>query len=123
RIQQAFSQLHADASTSHIIQHEGAEPHTAEEATSILQRELALNGLEEILLLAVREHIPGYRRSLDERVQHVLHLIQQDITAQHSLETLAEAISLSSSRLGHLFKQEVGDSITNVLLSMRLAPA
>lgn len=122
RIQQAFFRLHADSHTSQAIQYE-TQQSTAQESASILQRELALNGLEEILLLATREQTPGYRRLLDARVQRVLELIQQDFTAQHSLETLAQAVSLSSSHLSHLFKQDIGDSIINVLLNMRLGQA
>src|SRR5579884_1230788 len=116
RIQQAFLQLHADARTAQSLPYEAGQS----SSVNTIQRELALNGLEEILLLAVRENIPTSRHSLDERVQRVLDLIRQDFTTQHNLETLAQAVSLSTSRLGHLFKEEVGDTITNVLLSIRL---
>ena len=122
RIQQAFFQLHTDSRTSQGIQYETRQS-AAESSANIIQRELALNGLEEILLLAAREHSPDYRHPFDERIQHVLDLIRQDFTTQHSLETLAQEVSLSPSRLGHLFKQNVGDSITNVLLNMRLEQA
>jgi AraC family transcriptional regulator, arabinose operon regulatory protein len=114
RIQKVFLQLHTDA-----IGHYEA----TQEPASILQRELALNGLEEILLLTTREYAPGYRHPIDERIQRVLEIIQHDFATQHSLEALAQAVSLSSSRLCHLFKLEVGDSINNVLISMRLARA
>jgi AraC family transcriptional regulator of arabinose operon len=116
RIQQTFLQFHTDASASPIRQ-------TAQEPVSILQRELALNGLEAILLLTTREYAPGYRRPIDERIQRVLEIIQHDFAAQHNLEALAQTVALSSSRLCHLFKQEVGDSINNVLISVRLARA
>jgi AraC family transcriptional regulator of arabinose operon len=122
RIQQAFLQLHADTHPHQDTQHE-TRSGTAVESASIIQRELALNGLEAILLLATRELTSGYHHPLDERVQRILDLIRQDFTTQHSLETLAQEVSLSPSRLGHLFKQNVGDSITNVLLSVRLGQA
>ncbi len=118
RIQRAFLQLHTDASAA-PIGHRTA----TQEPVSILQRELALNGLEEILLLTTREYAPGYRRPIDERIQRVLEMMQQDFATQYSLETLAQTVALSSSRLCHLFKQEVGDSINNVLISMRLTRA
>jgi AraC family transcriptional regulator of arabinose operon len=92
---------------------------------STLQRELALNSLEEVLLLTVREHLRErhQRPQLDERVQLILDLINHDLAALHSLETLAQAVALSPSRLSHLFKQEVGDSVNNLLLSLRLNKA
>lgn len=119
RVQQAFLQLYADARTAQSLPNETGQS----SSVNTIQRELALNGLEEILLLAVREGIPVSHHPLDERVQHVLDLMRQDFTTQHSLETLAQTVSLSSSRLCHLFKEEVGDTITNVLLSIRLGQA
>ena len=115
RVRQAFLQLHTDASSSQI----NATP----EPLSMLQRELALNGLEEVLLVAVRETTQKAEHVLDARVQSILDLISQDLTAQYDLETLAQKVALSPSRLSHLFKQEVGDSVTTAILTLRLRKA
>lgn len=135
RIQQAFLTLHADASISQALQHNWSSnssnavqkhaprPHNVEGASNIIQRELALNRLEEVLLLAVRENAQSHERPLDERVQHILDLITHNFTDQYTIEALAREVSLSPSRLCHLFKQEIGDSITNVILTLRLGQA
>lgn len=137
RIHQAFLNLHKDASLpdahSSIPRNGsldesatgGALGQQSETPLTMLQRELALNSLEEVLLLAVRENLREQQQNaaLDERVQFVLDLITHDLAAPHTLETLADAVALSPSRLSHLFKQEVGDSVNNLLLSLRLNKA
>jgi AraC family transcriptional regulator of arabinose operon len=84
--------------------------------------ELALNGIEELLLLAVAEHELPERRP-DPRVQQVLATLTADLAAPVSVEALARSVALSPSRLAHLFRHEVGDSIVNVVLAMRLRQA
>lgn len=106
RAYEAFLRAHADACT--------AAP---------MADELALNALEEILLLAGRESERPDRRSLDPRVQQILDLFAADLAAPHDLTSLARAVALSPSRLAHLFKEEVGDSPANTLLSLRLRQA
>ncbi len=115
RVRQTFLKLHADASLPQI--------NAAPGPLSMLQRELALNGLEEVLLVAVRETMQKTEHVLDSRVQYVLDLISQDLTAQYDLEMLAQEVSLSPSRFSHLFKQEVGDSVTNTMLTLRFRKA
>lgn len=115
RVRQAFLKLHADASSPPI--NAGPEP------LSLLQRELALNGLEEVLLIAVREATQKTTRVLDSRVQQVLDLISQELSAPYQLETLAQKVGLSPSRFAHLFKQDVGDSVINTVLTLRLHQA
>jgi AraC family transcriptional regulator of arabinose operon len=88
-----------------------------------LQSELALNGLEEVLLLAVRECAQGRQHPLDERVQRVLDRIANDLAGPHDLHALAREVNLSPSRLAHLFKQEAGDTIISITLTMRLRRA
>ena len=89
----------------------------------MLQRELALSALEEVLLLAVRESKRSSPHALDPRVQQVLEIIAQDPSARHTVPALARAAMLSPSRLGHLFRQETGDTISNTLLTLRMRQA
>ncbi len=106
RARQAFLKLHSDARSSGEMQHS-----------------LALNGLEEVLLLAAREGGRSDRRIFDERVRQVLAIISEDLTASHGVPALAREVALSPSRLSHLFKQEVGDSVANTVQRLRLRQA
>ena len=90
-------------------------------ATGDLSRELALNGLEEVLLLAVREGAGG--RPVDPRVQKVLDLISSNLAADYDVPGLAREVALSPSRLSHLFKEEVGESVMGALIQLRLNQA
>jgi AraC family transcriptional regulator of arabinose operon len=106
RVRRAFARLHGDA-----------------RAAGPLGRELALNGLEEVLLLAAREHQPAGEGPLDDRVRHALDILSRDLAAPHDLRSLAEQVALSPSRLAHLFKEQMGDSVMNTLLTLRLREA
>jgi AraC family transcriptional regulator of arabinose operon len=89
--------------------------------TGELSRELALNGLEEILLLAVREGADG--RPLDPRVRRVLDLISSDLAADYDVAGLAKEVAISPSRLSHLFKQEIGEPVLGAVIRLRLSQA
>jgi AraC family transcriptional regulator of arabinose operon len=88
-----------------------------------IQLDLALSGLEEVLLLATREHTLQSPRSLDSRVQHVLDTVSGDPNARHDINDLARSVQLSPSRLAHLFKHETGETISYTLLSLRMRGA
>jgi AraC family transcriptional regulator of arabinose operon len=90
-------------------------------ATGELARELALNGLEEVLLLAVREGAVG--RPVDPRVRKVLDLISSDLAADYDVSGLAREVAISPSRLSHLFKQEVGEPVMGTVIRLRLNQA
>jgi AraC family transcriptional regulator, arabinose operon regulatory protein len=90
-------------------------------ATGDLSRELALNGLEEVLLLAVREGAGG--RPVDPRVLKLLDLISSDLAADYDVPGLAKEVALSPSRLAHLFKQEVGEPVMGTVIRLRLNQA
>ena len=88
-----------------------------------LSGELALNGLEEVLLLAAWAGRSGGGRPVDPRVRRVFEVISSDPAARHSVSGLAARVSLSPSRLSHLFKQEVGDSVVGTVIRLRLRQA
>jgi AraC family transcriptional regulator, arabinose operon regulatory protein len=106
RARRAFFALHADALSP-----------------GGLSRELALNGLEEVLLLTGREGGSGGGRPVDPRVRRVLDVISSDLQARHDVPGLAREVALSPSRLSHLFKQEVGDSVMGTVIQLRLRQA
>lgn len=126
RLHGAFFKLHADASAppahlSTTLQTNSSPTRTG--PGDMLQRELTLNGLEEILLLATRESTQQTRQTLDPRIQSLLQMMAENLKAHYDLETLAASVALSPSRLSHLFKQETGNSLMNVLIALRLDKA
>jgi AraC family transcriptional regulator of arabinose operon len=107
RIEAAFRRLHRDALG-------GLHP---------LGEELALNALEEVLLVAAGELSESGRVPFDPRVQRVLDLLSRDLAGAHAVETLAAAVFLSPSRLAHLFKEQTGQTVTDALRQLRLRQA
>jgi AraC family transcriptional regulator of arabinose operon len=87
------------------------------------QEDLALAGLEEILLLARQEHEKAKSQPLDPRIEAVLGLLNQRFRDRIAVADLAQHIALSPSRLAHLFKAQVGVSIMETLLGLRLRQA
>ncbi|WP_203918902.1 helix-turn-helix domain-containing protein [Rugosimonospora africana] len=119
----AFERVHRYAMVATLDTPQGRVPVGAREVSGALASELALNAIEELLLLAVVEHELQQRPALDSRVQQVLDTIAADLSRPMSVDALARIVSLSPSRLAHLFRQEIGDSIVNVALAMRLRKA
>lgn len=107
RVEVAFRRLHRDALS----------------VRRPLREELALNALEEVLLVAAGEVAKGQAASLDPRVQNVLDLLVGDLRADHSLKRLAAAVFLSPSRLAHLFKEQTGQTIGEAVQQLRLGQA
>lgn len=131
RAGQAFRKIHADVGDSALLDDPrppipAPSPPAGVWATATaggLQRELALNGLEEVLLLAARQGADQGRPPVDERVLRVLDAIADDLAAPHSLTTLAQVVALSPSRLAHLFAAGVGDSVMGTVRRLRLRRA
>lgn len=88
-----------------------------------LAEELALNALEEILLVAAGELAGEGRPPLDPRVQTMLEILSRDLTADHPVEALAAAVFLSPSRLAHLFKEQTGQTVAEAQRQLRLRQA
>lgn len=86
-----------------------------------LRDELTLNALEEVILLVASQK--QSQKMLDARVQEVLNIISQEYTAQLLIEDLGRRVCLSPSRLSHLFKEQVGDTIIGTLMKHRLKQA
>lgn len=119
RIARVFAEVVGDAQPTGLATRQGRIDPTA----AFLRRELAVNGVEQILLLAAAEQERATGRPLDERVRRVFDLMAADLAAPHDVDTLARAVSLSPSRLAHLFKEDVGEAIGGTLLSLRLQEA
>jgi AraC family transcriptional regulator of arabinose operon len=85
------------------------------------REELTLNALEEVVLLAASRNAD--RKQLDPRVKEVLDILARQFSENHLIEDLANKVCLSPSRLSHLFKKQVGDSIIETLSKYRLKQA
>jgi|HigsolmetaAR203D_1030402.scaffolds.fasta_scaffold05411_3 AraC family transcriptional regulator of arabinose operon len=85
------------------------------------REELAMNALEEIILLVSSEESED--TVIDPRIKEVLHILSQQYMEHHRIEDLAKRVCLSASRLTHLFKEQVGESIVETLLKFRLKQA
>ncbi|MCD9020736.1 helix-turn-helix domain-containing protein [Cohnella silvisoli] len=80
---------------------------------------LCENSLREILLLIAQR----LDKKIDPRIEHTLQLLTRSMKEEIRIDDLAKAVGLSSSRLSHLFKQEMGESVVEHLNQMRLRQA
>lgn len=64
-----------------------------------------------------------YVRSMDQRIQVVIDLMEEYLYHDFSLEEMARVVNLSSSRFSHLFKNETGISFVQYLKSRRMQRA
>lgn len=87
-----------------------------------LRTELAMNALERVLLLVTEASGSG-RRTLDPRIQALVERIATKPGDDHSMTALTEAAHLSTSRLAHLFKDEIGQSPVRFVQETRLKEA
>ena len=60
---------------------------------------------------------------LDRRIKRVITVLDQQYRDPPSVEQLADDVGLSSSRLAHLFREEVGKSVQGYVLERRLIMA
>lgn len=87
-------------------------------AGSNLNEELALNALEEALLLAAPAS-PG-ETVTDKRIQSCLDHVISDPSKPHCVNSLAKRANLSPSRFAHLFRQQTGRSPQAFIEQVRL---
>ncbi|PFO06588.1 AraC family transcriptional regulator [Bacillus sp. AFS076308] len=81
--------------------------------------ELCLSALREVLMLIAKQQTSGF----DPRIEETLYLLAQRMQETIRVEDLARSIGLSASRLSHLFKENTGESIVEVLNRMRIKQA
>jgi len=86
--------------------------------------DLAMNALEEVLLVATREHAAASDdRRLTPNIRRVVEHLDGHLHEPHTVASLAKIARLSPSRLAHRFKEETGDSVIGYLLKLRLKRA
>ncbi|MFI1722220.1 helix-turn-helix domain-containing protein [Streptomyces sp. NPDC020489] len=124
RVHDAFDRMLADARTPGA-----AGPRTGPDdriavAHDSAARELALCALEEVVLLTTAvARRPAPRPGLDDRVCRAQELLEADPGAPHTVDSLAAHVSLSPSRLAHLFTRQTGRSPMRALREARLRHA
>lgn len=90
---------------------------------SRLHSDLAANALEEILLCIALHNACENAPVLDPRVEFVLKYLNDHYRETVSINALARQVALSPSRLSHLFKEQVGRSIIETIITIRLQQA
>lgn len=123
RADEAFARVHRNAMYATVDAPQGRVAVARGPRHGAYTTELALNGIEELLLMAAVEHESRAAGGPDPRVRQVLDLIAADPGAPLRVDQLARRVALSPSRLAHLFRAETGDSIGNVVLAARLRRA
>jgi AraC family transcriptional regulator, arabinose operon regulatory protein len=89
---------------------------------SLRQREMfAMNALEEVLLWCDQYNPEQAASTIDERVREAMAYLERNLATKILLEDLADAVGLSVSRLGHLFKAETGQTPQQYLERARIA--
>lgn len=84
---------------------------------------LAMNLLESLLIRCYEQASQGNRSTLDPRIAKACRLITDNLLEEASVETLAKQVFLSPSRFTHLFRQQLGTSVTRWREAQRIARA
>lgn len=91
---------------------------------SPMRESFALNAMEEILLILAEEmEQNAINTRMDTRVLEIMTYLHQNMGSPHTVEDLAERACLSPSRMAHLYKEHVGESIMETLRRLRLLQA
>ena len=89
----------------------------------IFHDELADNALAEILILLTGHHIQANAQNSDPRVVLVLRRLSNEFDRDISVAELAESVSMSPSRLAHLFTAQTGESLMRARMKLRMRHA
>jgi AraC family transcriptional regulator of arabinose operon len=87
------------------------------------QDDLQYNKLEEMLIRARTYSVEQARNPLDSRIQTACDLMQARLNASFNIDEIANACNLSTSRLSHLFKQQIGLGPKTWINNLRLQHA
>ncbi|GAA0722461.1 helix-turn-helix transcriptional regulator [Clostridium malenominatum] len=88
---------------------------------SIIDNASYIKFLTELLRLLNVEYI--YSEPVDQRVIEVIDLLKNCHASEHSVNILANQVSLSKSRLSHLFKENTGITLSGYLVLHKLQNA
>ncbi|WP_059040821.1 helix-turn-helix domain-containing protein [Paenibacillus rubinfantis] len=100
------------------------EQYSSSGGSSELHHRLAELALEEALLLLRTEVVKDRgEAALDPRIADVVGYLRESFRERVSIPELAKRCCMSPSRLSHLFKEQVGDTIIGTVNKIRLEKA
>ncbi|RJG26967.1 AraC family transcriptional regulator [Paenibacillus thiaminolyticus] len=106
------------------------DPHTVNQLRSIAMGSLLASACPEAYMkafartkVALGLHESGMEHTLDNRIMDVLSCIEQSPLHRLTVKRLSERVYLSESRLSHLFKEEVGISLSSYILLQKMETA
>jgi len=85
--------------------------------------DLAINLLEQLLIRCKTLQPDIINKRIDPRVIDIINYMTQNLSKDFSIDTLASHVCLSPSRLGHLFRDELGMTITQWRDDQRISRA
>lgn len=80
----------------------------------------AMNALEEVLLLCDAQNPLGSQAPADSRVRHAMEYLCLNLARKVTLTEVADEVSLSVSRMAHLFRRQAGVAPQQFLEHQRL---
>ncbi len=89
----------------------------------IFHDELADNALAEILILLTGHHVQANAQNRDPRVVQVLRRLSNEFDRDISVADLAQSVSMSPSRLAHLFTAQTGEPLIRARMKLRMRHA
>lgn len=89
----------------------------------VLHDELADNALAEILILLTGHHNRAAAQQFDTRVLQVLRRLSDEYSRDLSVADLAQEVSMSPSRLAHLFAAQTGEPLMRMRMKLRMRHA
>ncbi|QIT55160.1 helix-turn-helix transcriptional regulator [Aquisalimonas sp. 2447] len=93
----------------------------AAELPDIMARAAAGDVVPERVLQRLDDHLPGQQAPpLDPRIRRAIHVLLEEPKPPLDQDRLARTVGLSPSRLGHLFREEIGVSIGRYRLWTRI---
>ncbi|WP_386697977.1 arabinose operon transcriptional regulator AraC [Lonepinella sp. MS14436] len=88
-----------------------------------ISQELTESLLEYLLIKCFSAEQTKVNNSLDQRIVQVCSFINEQLAEPLEIDTLAQQVYLSSSRLSHLFKQQMGVSLVQYKEMQRITEA
>lgn len=99
------------------------EVHHLLNSTHRRREAVAVNALEDVLLRCDQHNPIAAPEQGDDRVRKATEFLEQNLEKKTSLDDIAAAVGLSTSRLAHLFRAESGQTPQRYLEALRMQRA